>query len=72
MSVDNNGHVRIFGAGDLEFSEVAFKLDITKGEEELGVILVEDLVGDASTVDALANLYVGIAIGMRGDDRKHR
>jgi hypothetical protein len=64
MSVDNYEHVGIFGAGDLEFPEVAFKLDVAKRQEELGVILVEDLVGDASTVDALEDLHVGIAIGM--------
>ena len=64
MSVDNNKYVGIFGTGDLEFPEVAFKLDVAKGDEELRVILVEDLVGDASTVDTLEDLHVGIAIGM--------
>ena len=64
MGIDNDKYVGIFGTGDFEFPEVAFKLDVPKGEEELGVILVEDLVGDASTVDALEDLHVGIAVGM--------
>ena len=40
-------------------------MDVAQGEVELGVVVVEDLVGDAGAVDAADDLYVGAAIGFR-------
>jgi len=44
MSVDDDEHVGIVGTGDLELAEVVFELDISQGEQELGMIFVKDPV----------------------------
>jgi len=42
MCVDDDEHVGIVGAGDLELAEVTFELDISQGEKELCVIFIKD------------------------------
>ena len=53
VSVDDDEDGGISEARDLEFAQVAFELDVAQGEEELGVVVVEDLVRDAGSVDAV-------------------
>ena len=62
MSIDDNKCSRILRTGDLELSEIAFELDVSKGEKELGVVLVKDLVRDAGSVDTTKDLDIGAAI----------
>ena len=64
MGVEDEG-VGVFGTSDLEFSEVAFKLNVAQGEKELCMIFIEDLVGDTSTVDATKDFDKGVAVGLR-------
>jgi len=65
MSVDDDEDGGISGARDLEFAQVAFKLDVAQGEEELSVVVVEDLVRDAGSVDAAEDLDVRTTVGCR-------
>ena len=65
MGVENDKDVGVMGTGDLELSQVAFKLNIAHGEEELRVIFVEDLIGDLDAVDATKDLDKGVAIWLR-------
>ena len=65
VSVDDDEDGGISGARDLEFAQVAFELDEAQGEEELGVVVVEDLVRDAGSVDAAEDLDVGTTVGCR-------
>ena len=65
MSVDDDEDGGISGACDLEFAQVAFKLDVAQEEEELGVVVVEDLVRDAGSVDGAEDLDVGTTVGCR-------
>jgi hypothetical protein len=64
MSVEDDEDVGVVGTGDLELSQVAFKLSVAQREEELRMIFVEDLVGDSSAVDATKDLDKGVAIGL--------
>ena len=54
MTVGSVGHVIL-----------NFELDVAQGEEELGVVVVEDLVRDAGAEDAADDLDVGAYIGFR-------
>jgi len=65
MSVDDGKDGGISGARDLEFAQVAFELGVAQGEEELGVVVVEDLVRDAGSVDAAEDFDVGTTIVCR-------
>jgi hypothetical protein len=65
VGIDDDEDGGIGGAYDLELPKVAFELDVAQREEELGVIVVEDLVRDTSAVDAANDLDVGTAIGCR-------
>jgi hypothetical protein len=65
VSVDNDEDGGISGARDLEFAQVTFKLDVAQGEEELSVVVVEDLVRDAGSVDAAEDLDVRTTVGCR-------
>ena len=59
---EDNG---ISGARDLEVAQVAFEPNVAQGEEELGVVVVEDLVRDAGSVDTAEDLDVGTTVGCR-------
>ena len=63
MDDDEDGGIS--GARDLEVAQVAFELNVAQGEEELGVIVVEDLVRDAGSVDTAEDLVVGTTVGRR-------
>ena len=65
VSVDDDEDGGIGGARDLEFAQVALKLDVAQGEEELSVIVVKDLVRDAGSVDAAKDLDVRTIVGRR-------
>ena len=62
MSIDDNKCSRILRASDLELSEVAFELDVSKGEKELGMVVIEDLVRDTGSIDTTKDLNIGTAI----------
>jgi hypothetical protein len=65
VGIDDDEDGGISGARDLEFAQVSFELDVAQGEEERGVVIVEDLVRDAGAVDAANDLDIGTAIGFR-------
>ena len=65
MSVDNDECSGISRTSDLELTRVTFELEVSQGEEELGMVIVEDLVGNTSTVDAAEDLHVSVTIGLR-------
>ena len=62
MSVNDNEYCGILRTGDLELAKVPFELGVPKGKEELGMILVEDLVGYAGSIDTAKDLNVSTAI----------
>jgi hypothetical protein len=45
-------------------TQVAFKLDVAQGEEELRMVFVEDLVGDPGAVDATEDFDKEFAVGL--------
>jgi len=59
MSVDDDEYIGIIGAGAPALAEVAFELDISQGEQELGVIFIKDPVGDTCAIDAAIDLHIG-------------
>ncbi len=63
MDDDEDGGIS--GARDLEVAQVAFELNVAQGEEELGVIVVEDLARNAGSVDTAEDLDVGTTVGCR-------
>ena len=65
MSIDDNKCSRILRASDLELARVTFKLEVSQGEEELGMVIVEDLVRNTGAVDAAEDLHVSVTIGLR-------
>ena len=65
MRVDNDECSGISRTSDLELARVTFELEVSQGEEELGMVIVEDLVGNTSTVDAAEDLHVSVTIGLR-------
>ena len=65
MRVDNDECSWISRASDLELARVTFKLEVSQGEEELGMVIVEDLVRNTGAVDAAEDLHVSVTIGLR-------
>jgi len=52
MGVDDNELCRVSGTGDAELPRIAFELGVSKGENGGSMIVVEDLVGRAGSIDA--------------------
>jgi len=65
MSVDDNELGRVSRADDAELPRVAFELGVAEGEDGGCMILVEDLVGYAGSIDAAEDSHVCIAVGWR-------
>jgi len=63
MGVDDNELCRVSGTDDAELPRVAFELRVAKGENGGSMIVVEDLVGRAGSIDASEDSHVRIAVG---------
>jgi hypothetical protein len=64
VCVDNDECCWISRTSNLELARITFELEVSQGEEELGVIVIKYLVRDASAVDAAEDLHVGVTIGL--------
>jgi hypothetical protein len=58
VSVDDHECVGVVGTGDLELARISFALAVAEREEETSMVVVEDLVRDAGSIDASEDLHV--------------